>query len=101
MIIIRHHRLSWYCIIISFEFPGILLNLIKLNAPATAKDVPKFPFINNITTCTSTGNIASVNKKFGVVFVVILCVKLITPPKIIATIIQIIQFTKQTQANLL
>ena len=81
---------------ISLEFPAILLNLIKLNAPATANAVPKFPLTKKITTCTKTGNIVKVIKKFGVVLVVSLCTTLITAPNTIATNKQIKQLPKLT-----
>lgn len=72
----------------------MLLNLTNPKAPATANAVPKFPFTKNITTCTNTGKTVNVNKKFGVVFVVILWVKLITTPNIIDTNMQIKQLPK-------
>ena len=57
---------------ISLELPCLDLNLINPKTPATAKEVPKFPFTNKITENTNNGKTESVNKKLGVVLLVIL-----------------------------
>ena len=49
---------------ISLEFPGMLRNLTKVNVPATAIEVPRFPFTMMITVVTKAGKIAKVLIKF-------------------------------------
>ena len=76
---------------ISLELPGILLNLIKENAPRTATLVPKLPFTKSITIVTSIGKIANVVIKFLFDLLVFICKKETTKPSKNETAIQIIK----------